>query len=518
MDIDEVLRGLGETFDEPGIDVEAARRRLHEAVRRLGDDPVEERRIDKLAKLVDRYESDYRLAHEALRKQDLDRAERYLRRAAQHGSDEAAFRLGQLLHMQSLRQSLKGRPDRARKLAAEAREWRRRAQESGIAEALEETSLGGVLLPRELAEHCRSQPARGPSAVRAREEAAAPPARHTSSAGTDYAVGIELMPYQFTAVLVNDGGEIVSEKTHGLSDMKPEAVVRVLAAAAREMVASAFGPEFPASNVVLGVQFGGPVDAARGTVLFFSKHRPGVDDGPPEFKWENFPLGPRLRQETGFRATVLNDAVAFAERERWLGVGRQTGNFVVMLIREGVGGAVVKKGEHFDGPVEIGNFRFSSDSVRQADAGVFGVLELTGGTTGVTESAGEYVPGRPIADLETAAAVASEDGPGRAADAAFLSAGVAIACGLSYLVQFAGPSHAVLYAPEAMLRPGRHSTRAFLGQVQKFREAVAFEAYRNCELVLRSTGLADGAHGAALAALNRCLQIDPAASRVSAGA
>jgi glucokinase len=519
MDIDEALRGLGETLREPAIDIEAGRQRLHEAVRRLHNDPVEARRIDNLAKLVDRYEKDYRLAHEALHKQEFDKAERYLRRAAQHGSDEAAYWLGQLLEMRSLRQSLKGHLGQAKKLAAEAREWRRRAQQSGIVEALEQTSPSGMLLPRELAEPSGSRRDRGQPDVRVRKNATAPPARQAPSAGRDgYAIGIELLPYQFTVVLVNDGGEIVREKTHGLSDMKPETVVRVLATAAREIVASALGPEFPGSKVVLGVQLGGPVGTETGTVLFFSKHRPGVNDGPPDFIWENLPLGPRLRQETGFRTIILNDAVAFAERERWVGVGRQTGNFVVMLIREGVGGAVVMKGEHFDGPVEIGNFRFSSDSVRQADAGVFGVLELTGGATGVTESAGEYVPGRPIADLETAAAVASEDGPGRAADAAFLAAGVAIACGLSYLVQFAGPSHAVLYAPEAMLRPGRHATRAFLGQVQKFTEAVAFEAYRDCELVLRSTGLADGAHGAALAALNRCFQIDPATSPVSAGA
>jgi hypothetical protein len=94
----------------------------------------------------------------------------------------------------------------------------------------------------------------------------------------------------------------------------------------------------------------------------------------------------------------------------------------------------------------------------------------------------------------------------------------AIALGLSYLVQFAGPSHAVLYAPEAMLSSERRAGRAFLGQVKKFKEAVAFKAYRNCELVLRPTGLDDGAQGAALAALNRCFRAEPATSPVSTGA
>ena len=262
---------------------------------------------------------------------------------------------------------------------------------------------------------------------------------------------------------------------------------------------------------------GGPVDTKAGTVHFFSKHPPGCPGGPSEFRWEDFPLSPRLQQETGFQTVILNDAVAFAERERWSGVGRQTGDFVVMLIREGVGGAVVTDGEHFKGPVEIGNFRYSSASLDPSDADQWGVLEMDAGTTGVTKSAGELA-NRTIADLETAVAVADDDGPGRAAAGAFLSAGVAIASGLSYLVQFAGPSHVVLYAPEIMLSPDGRAGRRVLGQVKNFREAVAFEAYRHCELVLRSTGRTDGAEGAALAALNRCFRIEPAALPVSTGA
>ena len=78
MNIDEALRALGETLSEPAVDVEAGRQRLRAAVRRLHDDPLEARRIDNLAKLVDRYEKDYRRGHEALRRQDFDTAEHYL--------------------------------------------------------------------------------------------------------------------------------------------------------------------------------------------------------------------------------------------------------------------------------------------------------------------------------------------------------------------------------------------------------------------------------------------------------
>ena len=130
-------RGLQGTLREPAVDVETGRQRLREASRRL-----ELRRIDDLANLVDRYEKDYRLGQEALNKQEFDMAEPYLRRSAQHGNDEAAYWLGLLLELRSTRQRLKGGPDKAGKLAAEAREWRRLAQESGVADALEEALSG----------------------------------------------------------------------------------------------------------------------------------------------------------------------------------------------------------------------------------------------------------------------------------------------------------------------------------------------------------------------------------------
>jgi predicted NBD/HSP70 family sugar kinase len=521
MNIEKALKGLKETPEAPAdlggppVDIEAGRERLREAARRLRDDPLEARRIDDLAKRIDRYEKDDQLGHQALQRQDFGKAEHYLRRAALHGNDEAAYWLAVILEMNSARQRLKGRPEKARELAAEARRWRLLAEESGLAAALDDTRDSDMQLP--VAAQPR-RPQRRQAGAPPRQDATGPPARQAPPGGDDrYVVGIELQPYQFTAVLVDGDGQIISDRAGDLTDMAPDAVVRVLAATAREIVKSALGQGSPAGQVALAVQLGGPVDTKTGTVHYFSKHPPGCPGGPSDFKWEGFPLGPRLQQETGFQTVVLNDAVAFAERELWFGVGRQTGDFVVMLLREGVGGAVVKNGEHFDGPVEIGNFRFRSVSFEQSDADQYGVLEVDGGTTGVAKAASENT-GRSIPDIEAAAAAADEDGPDRAgASAAFLAAGVAIASGLSYLVQFAGPSHVVLYGPEVMVRPERRAGRVFLSQIKNFKEAVSFKAFRNCELVLRPAAANDGAEGAALAGLNRCFRVHPAASPVSTG-
>ena len=49
-------------------------------------------------------------------------------------------------------------------------------------------------------------------------------------------MGIELQPYQFTVVLVNEDGGILGDETRGLPGMEPEAVVRTLAAAAQDIL------------------------------------------------------------------------------------------------------------------------------------------------------------------------------------------------------------------------------------------------------------------------------------------
>ena len=214
---------------------------------------------------------------------------------------------------------------------------------------------------------------------------------------------------------------------------------------------------------------------------------------------------------SGLRTVILNDAVAFAEREQWYGVGKQTGDFVVMLIREGIDGAIVSNGQQFKGPVEVG--QFISHPLRQSDAEISGALESSGGGSAIAAMAREAT-GRYINDLETAIDVANEGSQGRNAVVAFEAAGIAAATGLAYLVVFAGPSHVVLYAPEHLVTPGSVAADAFLAQVGKFRTAVAFEAYRNCELIVRPTGSNDGAHGAALAALRHFFQLEPTTSSI----
>jgi predicted NBD/HSP70 family sugar kinase len=517
MNIDKELEDLAEARGETAaFDVEAGRARLREAVRRLQEDPLEARRVGDMAAVFDRYEEDYRLGHEALQRDDLDAAEHYLRLAAGRGNDEAAYWLSLILQKRSVGQQLRRRAKKAAALASEARKWRLHAEDSGIAEVLDETGASDIApaLP---------EPSRwdGPRDVGQQvgglRRGKAPPARRSSSRdGARYAVGIEVQPYRITAVLTNEHGEIISDKVHNVADMEPGPVVRAISEAVHEIVDSTLEPGFPKARLALGVQLGGPIDTETGTVHYLCKHPPHSSATKREFKWKNVPLGARLGQETGFQTVILNDADAFAERERWLGVGQETGDFAVMLLREGVGGAIVKDGEHFNGPVEIGQFISFADAVLQGDADTFGALETVCGSTGLAVGASDAT-GRAIDDLQTAVDVADEDGPGQEAAAAFTSAGVGMALAISYVVQFAGPSHVVLYAPAVMLETGHRATDAFLKQVETFKEFVAFDAHRHCQLVLRTIGINDGAHGGALAALNRCFEVPATKSAITAG-
>jgi predicted NBD/HSP70 family sugar kinase len=506
VNLDDMLARLCDNSgDDARFDVEAGKRELFSRLRRLEEDPAEAQRTDDIAELIERADDDCQMGYAALQRQDFRTAEHYLRRAAKSGNDEAAYWLGLLLQLRSDQLRLMGQREDADDLAAEAARWRFSAQESGVAEALDAASGTGFTPP------VAPPPAgSGSSTQIPGESGAAERAATVPSAATRYSVGVELRPYRFTAVLIDETGTCLAQTRRDLPDMEPGAVVRTVAQTVKEMAAEELGSQLPSDRITLGLQLGGPVDTRNGVVHFLSKSQPHFSR---EFKWEETPLGDLLRRETGFKVIILNDADAFAERERWVGAGSTTSDFAVMLIREGVGASVVKDGNVFPGPVELGNFIIHTDSLRLSDAGHFGALESTAGTTGIMESVEERINQRP-ADIEAAAALAEEDS--RVEDA-FTAAGIATACGISYLIGFAAPSRLVLYAPADMIDSSQRAGKAYLKQVTKFSDLVAFRAFQGCELITQPLGPWDGAEGAALAALRRCLGIEPATFSVDAG-
>ncbi len=88
-----------------------------------------------------------------------------------------------------------------------------------------------------------------------------------------------------------------------------------------------------------GVSFGGPVEAATGTVLQ-SHHVPG---------WDGLPLASRLSHRLGLPVLVENDANAVALGELLYGAGRGAVDLVYMTISTGIGGGVILGGELWRG-------------------------------------------------------------------------------------------------------------------------------------------------------------------------
>ncbi len=88
-----------------------------------------------------------------------------------------------------------------------------------------------------------------------------------------------------------------------------------------------------------GVSFGGPVEAATGTVL----HSHHVDG------WDGLPLAKRLEQELGLRVVVENDANAIALGEYRYGAGRGVADLVYITVSTGIGGGMVLGGRLWRG-------------------------------------------------------------------------------------------------------------------------------------------------------------------------
>jgi glucokinase len=89
----------------------------------------------------------------------------------------------------------------------------------------------------------------------------------------------------------------------------------------------------------IGVSFGGPVDAATGTVRL-SHHVPG---------WEDIPLQEILEEEFGAPASVDNDANVAALGEHRFGAGQGYDNLLYITVSTGVGGGWILNGQIWHG-------------------------------------------------------------------------------------------------------------------------------------------------------------------------
>lgn len=322
-----------------------------------------------------------------------------------------------------------------------------------------------------------------------------------------YAVGIELLPHRMVGALVDERGHRLTDDQVVLADMNVDTVVAAAADLVEALVRSVPGGGHPVTErVAVGFQLGGPVDTETGTVLFYRKVPPDTTGPRQAIRWEDRqPLGRRLARATGMQTVVENDSNAFAVFQQWFGAGREVSRFAVVLIREGVGAALVVGDRLFDGPMELGNLIVFPEGGRTCDCGNLGCLETTGGTYGIADTVQTYT-GEQVDGVSAAADLADRPDVGPKARDAFAAAGRANAKGMGFLVNLVRPRRLVLYAPAVMVDLDRAAARAFRAEAETF-DHYCHAAYGTTELVIEPLRPFDGAHGAALVALERCFGV-----------
>jgi len=154
-----------------------------------------------------------------------------------------------------------------------------------------------------------------------------------------YSIGIDISSISLTGVLVDLGMRVV-HRIHAplgrnLHDVE-QAVEQIAQFPGRLLAASGIDPER-----VCGVCVSAPglVDQSGRVVV------------APFLQWRDVPLKQLLsaRPELPWPVTVCNDAVAFAHAERAVASESDAQSTLLILLTEGLGGAIVQRGQIFEG-------------------------------------------------------------------------------------------------------------------------------------------------------------------------
>lgn len=308
-------------------------------------------------------------------------------------------------------------------------------------------------------------------------------------------VGIQVQPGLLRGVLVDDRGEAINEKELWLDEMSPDSV----AAGIADLATCLWRPdERRDCHRVVGVQIGGPVNHEDGVVHHYSKGDLGSN-----IRWKDVKLGELVKGRIGSRVQVFNDVASLAVFERWFGLGRQVRRYGLILVSEGVGGALVIDGVlDEESPMELGNIVIHPEG-RKCHCGSRGCVEATAGVWAIVERVAEEV-GHPVADLGAAAKLADADDEhlAKMVRQVFRTAGEDLAVGIGSVQALLRPTAWTVYLPPELSETGV-AGREFWSGIEQFGTWVSFEEYRKCDLHRRTTTGVEGPLGAALAALER---------------
>lgn len=322
-----------------------------------------------------------------------------------------------------------------------------------------------------------------------------------------FAVGIEILPYELVGVITEFDGTVRGLHRWPLPSMDVEIVVENVTEVVRYLVNSSLGLALPNPRICVGLQLGGPVDTGTGTVLLYSNDPDNHTQRRLPYEWKDVELVDLVQAATGCVTVLANDAHAYAAYEQKLGLGRRKDSFALLLIRDGVGGAVVIDNQLLSPPLEVGHIPVWQKG-RKCDCGKHGCVESQAGRRAIRAIVAERTGLENVDPFERAIEIANgDDERGYAALDVFREAGESIARGIATVLTLFGPLHVVIYGPDVLISSGCGSAAAdcFMAEVSRFPDHT-FRAIKQPELVTESLSPQHperGAQGAALTALNR---------------
>ncbi len=151
-----------------------------------------------------------------------------------------------------------------------------------------------------------------------------------------YDVGVDLGGTNLKLALIDGAGRIIERSTvPTLAQEGHEAVLGRMAEGIRQLAAAAPGGAVGA----VGVGVPGVLDMATGV----TRDLPNLPG-----KWVDVPVGPILREATGYEAHLLNDVRAFTVGEHALGAAKGAETAACFAVGTGIGGGLVTHGKvHF---------------------------------------------------------------------------------------------------------------------------------------------------------------------------
>ena len=205
-------------------------------------------------------------------------------------------------------------------------------------------------------------------------------------------LSVDLGGSKILTAVVNSKGDILS-RDHSITPAEgPEAVIRAILKSTQRALNQAGITAAELEVICLGAP---GLSSPETGIVFTSPHLPG---------WQDVPLRDIIRERTGVKTMLINDANAAALGELCFGAAKGARNFIYITLSTGIGGGIVIDGEIYAGSLgtagEIGHMTIDTNGPK-CNCGNTGCWEtLASGTALAREARQRIAAGAKTSILE----------------------------------------------------------------------------------------------------------------------